>query len=256
MSGSSLSGGAHARRRRCVPRPAGRHALLVAAGRRAGHRPLPCAGVRVLPRQPWHRVRAPCRVSRSSPSRPARSPSPAPSPAPATWWSITPTACRATYGRLATVAVSRGQSVRAGDRLGTTTDGFYFGLRRGVAPDDAPVDPTPMLGVRRYPPRLVPVDGTPGRRAGPRPAGLSATGWSADSIVSTVRRLGGPVPIRRAATHIAPPTLRSPDASAPGARVGAQPTAERSTSWPSSPCDRCWKQVSTSGTRPVVGTRR
>jgi murein DD-endopeptidase MepM/ murein hydrolase activator NlpD len=74
---------------------------------------------------------------------------------------------RATYGRMATVTVSRGQSVRPGDRLGTTTSGFYFGLRRGVAPGDVPVDPTPMLGVRRYPPRLVPLDGTPRPVVGP-----------------------------------------------------------------------------------------
>jgi murein DD-endopeptidase MepM/ murein hydrolase activator NlpD len=67
---------------------------------------------------------------------------------------------RATYGRLATTDVRRGQAVAAGDPIGTTTDGFYFGLRRGLAPDDRPVDPTPMLGVRRYPARLVPLDGT------------------------------------------------------------------------------------------------
>jgi murein DD-endopeptidase MepM/ murein hydrolase activator NlpD len=74
---------------------------------------------------------------------------------------------RATYGRLATVAVGRGQHVGPGDRLGTTTDGFYFGLRRGAAPNDTPVDPTSMLGVRRYPARLVPTDGTPGLSSGP-----------------------------------------------------------------------------------------
>lgn len=74
---------------------------------------------------------------------------------------------RATYGRLATVTVRTGQSISAGDHLGTTTSGFYFGLRRGVAPHDVPVDPTPMLGVRRYPTRLVPLDGTPAPSPGP-----------------------------------------------------------------------------------------
>ncbi|MBI5089792.1 MAG: M23 family metallopeptidase [Actinobacteria bacterium] len=74
---------------------------------------------------------------------------------------------RATYGRLATIAVARGASVTPGTRLGTTTDAFYFGLRRGVAPADQPVDPTPFLGVRRFPVRLVPIDGTPAPWPGP-----------------------------------------------------------------------------------------
>jgi murein DD-endopeptidase MepM/ murein hydrolase activator NlpD len=74
---------------------------------------------------------------------------------------------RATYGRLATVAVHRGNTVGPGDPIGTTTDGFYFGLRRGTAPDEVPVDPTPFLGVRRYPARLVPTDGTAAPSPGP-----------------------------------------------------------------------------------------
>jgi murein DD-endopeptidase MepM/ murein hydrolase activator NlpD len=74
---------------------------------------------------------------------------------------------RATYGRLATVAVRAGQQVEPGALLGTTTDRFYFGLRRGTGADEQPVDPTPMLGVRRYPVRLVPVDGTPAPPPGP-----------------------------------------------------------------------------------------
>jgi murein DD-endopeptidase MepM/ murein hydrolase activator NlpD len=74
---------------------------------------------------------------------------------------------RATYGRLATMAVVRGQAVAAGDRIGTTTTGLYFGLRRGTPPNDTPVDPTAMLGVRRYPARLVPADGTPAPSPGP-----------------------------------------------------------------------------------------
>lgn len=74
---------------------------------------------------------------------------------------------RATYGRLDTASARRGSRVAAGERVGTTTDRFYFGLRRGVAPDDVPVDPTPMLGVRRYPARLVPADGSPAPSPGP-----------------------------------------------------------------------------------------
>ena len=47
--------------------------------------------------------------------------------------------------------------------------------------------------------------------------------------------------------------LRSPRRQEP---VRRQPQREEYPSWPSSPCDRCWKRVSTSGTRPAVGTRR
>lgn len=63
---------------------------------------------------------------------------------------------RATYGRLGAVAVSRGASVVAGQRIGATTDAFYFGLRHG----DRPVDPTSMFGRRRYSLRLLPTDGS------------------------------------------------------------------------------------------------
>jgi murein DD-endopeptidase MepM/ murein hydrolase activator NlpD len=65
---------------------------------------------------------------------------------------------RATYGRLAAAAVHRGSLVTPGQRIGTTGDAFYFGLRDG----DRPVDPTPMLGRRRFPVRLVPTDGSAG----------------------------------------------------------------------------------------------
>lgn len=71
---------------------------------------------------------------------------------------------RATYGRLAAVAVRAGDQVHPGTRLGTTSTELYFGLRRG----DEAVDPTPFLGTLRRRPRLVPVDGTP-RRPGPPP---------------------------------------------------------------------------------------
>ncbi|MCU1360156.1 MAG: peptidase family protein [Ilumatobacteraceae bacterium] len=74
---------------------------------------------------------------------------------------------RATYGRLATIAVSSGQVVHAGQVVGTTTDRFYFGLRRGIDPNETSVDPMSMLGVRRYRSRLVPVDGTPPLPVGP-----------------------------------------------------------------------------------------
>jgi murein DD-endopeptidase MepM/ murein hydrolase activator NlpD len=70
---------------------------------------------------------------------------------------------RATYGRLADSALRRGDRVLAGQVVGTTTDRFYFGLRDG----ETPVDPTPRLGVRTYPTRLVPTDGTPAPSPGP-----------------------------------------------------------------------------------------
>ena len=69
----------------------------------------------------------------------------------------------ATYGRLATGSVHAGASVAMGDVVGTTTDHFFFGLRTG----DQYIDPAPFLGVLRYRPRLVPVDGSAPRRPPP-----------------------------------------------------------------------------------------
>ena len=69
----------------------------------------------------------------------------------------------ATYGRLAAVLVALGATVRPGEPVGTTTGRFFFGLRQG----DRYVDPAPFLGVRRYRPRLVPIDGSAPRRAPP-----------------------------------------------------------------------------------------
>jgi murein DD-endopeptidase MepM/ murein hydrolase activator NlpD len=69
----------------------------------------------------------------------------------------------ATYGRLASSSVRVAARVSRGDTIGTTTERFYFGLRVG----DRYVDPAPFLGVLRYRPRLVPLDGSPPRRAPP-----------------------------------------------------------------------------------------
>ena len=69
----------------------------------------------------------------------------------------------ATYGRLAVVRVSVGAMVRSGEAIATTTERFYFGLRQG----DRYVDPAPFLGIARYRPRLVPVDGSAPRPAPP-----------------------------------------------------------------------------------------
>jgi murein DD-endopeptidase MepM/ murein hydrolase activator NlpD len=69
----------------------------------------------------------------------------------------------ATYGRLATVVVAVGATVSAGEIVGSTTSRFFFGLRQG----DRYVDPSPFLGVVRYRPRLVPIDGSAPRHAPP-----------------------------------------------------------------------------------------
>jgi murein DD-endopeptidase MepM/ murein hydrolase activator NlpD len=69
----------------------------------------------------------------------------------------------ATYGRLASALVMVGATVRAGEPVGTTTARFFFGLRQGTRY----VDPAPFLGVLRYRPRLIPVDGSLPRRAPP-----------------------------------------------------------------------------------------
>ena len=69
----------------------------------------------------------------------------------------------ATYGRLASSSLAVAGRVGQGETVGTTTDRFYFGLRVG----DRYVDPAPFLGTLRYRPRLVPVDGSPRRRAPP-----------------------------------------------------------------------------------------
>jgi murein DD-endopeptidase MepM/ murein hydrolase activator NlpD len=70
---------------------------------------------------------------------------------------------RASYGHLASLTVGAGDRVRVGQRLGTTTDRFYLGLRDG----EEPIDPTPLLGRLRHRARLVPADGSPARPAGP-----------------------------------------------------------------------------------------
>jgi murein DD-endopeptidase MepM/ murein hydrolase activator NlpD len=74
-----------------------------------------------------------------------------------------PDGYRATYGRLGAAFVAAGAQVSAGSVVGTTTAGFYFGLRVG----ETYVDPAPMLGTYRYRPRLVPTDGSAGRPAPP-----------------------------------------------------------------------------------------
>lgn len=68
---------------------------------------------------------------------------------------------RLTYGRLASMDVVVGEQVGVAERIGTASDRFFFGVRRG----DDYLDPAPLLGELRARPRLVPLDGSP-RRAG------------------------------------------------------------------------------------------
>lgn len=68
-----------------------------------------------------------------------------------------------TYGRLATVAVRRGDRVLAGSIVGGVAGELFFGLRI----DGGYADPAPFLGRLVGFPRLVPVDGTPPRTAPP-----------------------------------------------------------------------------------------
>lgn len=70
---------------------------------------------------------------------------------------------RVTYGLLAERAVSRGDRVVRGQRLGATAHSFHFGLRH----HDEYVDPSPFLADVRGRPRLIPVDGTAARPAPP-----------------------------------------------------------------------------------------
>jgi len=81
---------------------------------------------------------------------------------------------RATYGRLQTSIVSRGDVVASGQVTGHSGPNLYFGLRDAA---DAPIDPAPLLGVLVGRARLVPADGGSQRRAPPPrltcPAGVS-----------------------------------------------------------------------------------
>jgi len=71
----------------------------------------------------------------------------------------------ATYGILASSAVTVGARVQAGQILAHAGARLYFGLRMG----DVYVDPQDYLAVVHWRPRLVPSSGLPGRPARPMP---------------------------------------------------------------------------------------
>jgi murein DD-endopeptidase MepM/ murein hydrolase activator NlpD len=70
---------------------------------------------------------------------------------------------RATYGNLASIAVSEGDAVVARSIVGTASPATHFGLRRG----DTYVDPTPYLGRPVTVTRLIPLDGSVAAPPGP-----------------------------------------------------------------------------------------
>ncbi|MEO5900991.1 MAG: M23 family metallopeptidase [Ilumatobacteraceae bacterium] len=76
---------------------------------------------------------------------------------------LQPDGLRATYGRLASAAVTVGAVVTSGSVVGTTSSGLFFGLRDG----DTYIDPAPMLGRWTFRPRLVPANGATARPAPP-----------------------------------------------------------------------------------------
>ncbi|MCU1399583.1 MAG: peptidase family protein [Acidimicrobiales bacterium] len=85
---------------------------------------------------------------------------------------LQPDGIAATYGDLGSSALVDGAAVAVGQTVGTSTDGLYFGLRRG----DVYLDPADYLGVVHHRPRLVPSSGRPGRPPTPLPATCPAAG--------------------------------------------------------------------------------
>lgn len=79
---------------------------------------------------------------------------------------------RATYGMLQASPVTRGDVVSSGQFVGHSGLRLYFGLRDAA---DNPVDPTNLLGVLVGRPRLLPSNGTIGRRAPPPRLTCAAT---------------------------------------------------------------------------------
>lgn len=69
----------------------------------------------------------------------------------------------ATYGQLDHSSRQAGDAVRAGEAVGASTDGLYFGLRDG----DRYLDPQPRLGRWKRRARLVPSGGRAPRPAPP-----------------------------------------------------------------------------------------
>lgn len=72
----------------------------------------------------------------------------------ATWVTVLhPDGLRSSYGPMATLDVTAGQEVGAGDRLGTTGSTFHLGVRRG----ETYIDPATLFEVRDRFAHLIPV---------------------------------------------------------------------------------------------------
>jgi murein DD-endopeptidase MepM/ murein hydrolase activator NlpD len=79
---------------------------------------------------------------------------------------------RASYGGLGAVLVRRGQVVASGQPVGLSGASLHLGLRDR----EAYVDPASFVGQWVGRPRLVPVDGSPGRSSADRRLSCPATG--------------------------------------------------------------------------------
>lgn len=80
-----------------------------------------------------------------------------------TWITVLhPDGLRSSSGPMASVVVSKGDRVTAGQEIGTTGPTFHLGVRRGATY----IDPAPLFRPRRGPARLVPVPSA--RRPGGR----------------------------------------------------------------------------------------
>ena len=78
---------------------------------------------------------------------------------------------RVTYGFVHRLTVRPGQTVSQGQILARSTDRLFLGVRLGEGDAVAYLDPAPLLGRWRGPPRLVPADGS-----APRPARTAGVG--------------------------------------------------------------------------------
>lgn len=97
---------------------------------------------------------------------------------------------RHTYGHLTSTSITLGDPVVAGASIGRVTGTFFFGLRIG----DDYADPAPFIGERRGRPRLIPLDGRPGRpspSAHPRCPSSDERRWSGSAVRSSVPVVAG-----------------------------------------------------------------
>ena len=247
----------HRRRRPQAPPAPSRY---VPAGRRPDHRPLPPAGVHLVPRQPGHRLRHAARHTRAGLGRRRRDLRRVGRPATASSSSPTPTASAPRTGTSPrpssppAIGSCQGAAPRHGRRSASTSgsagatststrsccsppSGSWPAWSPWAATDARPVRGSRCSEARRARDRLGP----------PGPPGEVPPG--------SARLLRRPPPGRP------PPHQRTcpPAVASRGVGQRARPTAEKESEprWRrSSPCGSCSRRGSTSGTRPAAGTRR